>query len=532
MKTMKKTKKIDLTKYSRAELEEQLIKLSTQVEELSERIAWYEEQFRLGREKRFGPSSEKTDFNQLSFFNEVEVEAVPFYVEPKIEEVIENFPKKKKKGHKAKIIKDLPVEVIEYKLDPETSCPACGEQLHEMSKEIRKELKVIPAQVVVTEHVRYVYSCRNCQKNDTTTPVITAPMPVPVIKNSLASPSLIAYIMARKYVEAVPLYRQEQQIHRDGIQLSRQTMANWMIKSAEAWLKPLYDRMHEHLVKKEVLHADETVVEVLCEPGRPATSDSYMWMYRTSGDSVPIVLYDYREGRSGKYPKEFLEGFKGYLHTDGYAGYHKVPDITLVGCWAHARRKYDEAITSLPKNSNGMAAQASKEGLMYCNKLFDIERKMDEEGLTYDERKERRLQESKPILEAYFSWLETQSQLALPQGYLGKAITYSRNQKDKLMNFLDDGRLELSNNRGERAIKPFVIGRKNWLFSNTPRGATSSAIIYSIIETAKENGLIPFYYLTYLLEKLPNINLNDPEQLDKLLPYSTEIPVHCKSQKK
>lgn len=532
MKKAKETKKIDLTTYSRAELEEQVMKLSTQVEELSTRIAWYEEQFRLNREKRFGPSSEKTDFNQLSFFNEVEVEAVPFYVEPKIEEVIEKFKKKKKTGHKARIIKDLPIEVIEYKLSDESSCPSCCEQLHEMSKEIRKELKVIPAQIIVTEHVRYVYSCRNCQKNDTKTPVITAPMPVPVIKNSLASPSLVAYIMARKYVEAVPLYRQEQQIHHYGIELSRQTMANWMMQSAEAWLGHLYKRMHEHLVTKEVLHADETVLEVLCEPGRPATTDSYMWMYRTSGDSVPIVLYDYREGRSGAYPKEFLKGFNGYLHTDGYAGYNKVADVTLIGCWAHARRKYDEAIASLPKNSDGAAAQASKDGLLYCNMLFDLERKMDEEGLTYDQRKERRLQVSKPILEAYFTWVETQSQSALPQGYLGKALTYSRNQKDKLMNVLLDGRLELSNNRGERAMKPFVIGRKNWLFSNTPRGAKSSAIIYSIIETAKENGLIPFNYLTYLLERLPNINLKHPEQLDKLLPYSSEIPTHCKSQKK
>lgn len=518
----------DLTKYSRAELEDQYVKLSTQVEELSSKLAWYKEQYRLSREKRFGASSEKTDFDQLSLFNEAEAEAVPLFVEPKPEEV---FGKgKKKKGHKAQITKNLPVEVVEYRLSPEEQvCPECGESLHEMSKEIHKEFKVIPAQLIVTEKVQYIYACRNCEKHNTETPIIPAPMPTPVLRNSLASPSLVSYIMTRKYMEAIPLYRQEQQFKHFGLDISRQTMANWVIRTASDWLKPLYQRMHEHLVEKDILHADETTLEVLCEPGRPATSSSYMWMYRTSGDSVPIILYDYREGRSGDYPKEFLNGFRGFLHVDAYAGYHKVPDVTLVGCMAHARRKYDEALKALP-DSQSITAVSSREGLEYCNQLFEIEKQL--KGLPYEERYKERLARSKPVLDAYFAWVEVQSKRALPQSYFGKAITYSQRQRSKLENFLLDGRLELSNNRGERSIKPFIIGRKNWLFSNTPRGATASAIIYSIIETSKENNLNPFNYLTYLFERLPNMDLTDQDELDKLLPYSTELPDNCRSLKK
>jgi len=527
MKKAVQTTVIDLTQYTRAELEEQYVKLSTEMQNLSSKLAWYQEQYELSRKQRFGASSEKTHPDQISLFNEAEAETVPIHTEPKIDDVIRNG--KKQKGHKERITKKLPTEVVEYRLSPEEQvCPECSESLHEMSKEIHIEITIIPAQVIKTERVRYVYSCRNCEKNNTTTPVITAPMPNPVLKNSLASPSLVAHIMTRKYMEAIPLYRQEQQFHHDGLEINRQTMANWMIRAATDWLRPLYRRMHEHLLNKEVLHADETTLEVLCEPGRPATTSSYMWMYRTSGDSVPIILYDYREGRSGDYPKEFLKGFRGFLHVDGYAGYHKVPDVTLVGCWAHARRKYDEALKALP-NPQGIMAVSSKEGLEYCNQLFEIERQVKD--LSFEERHEQRLARSKPVLDAYFAWVDVQEGQALPQSYFGKAITYSKNQQSQSENFLLDGRLELSNNRGERSIKPFIIGRKNWLFSNTPRGATASAIIYSIIETSKENNLNPFNYLTYLFERLPNIDLSNHAELDRLLPYSGDLPDRCRSLK-
>jgi len=471
----------------------------------------------------------------MSFFNEAESESSAFVIaEPALDEV-KAVRKSKQKGHKDKITKPLPTETVEYRLSAEDmACPQCGEMLHEMKKEIRKELKVIPAQVMVTEHVRYVYACRNCEKNEITTPIISAPVPNPAIKNSLASPSMLAHIMTRKYVEAIPLYRQEQQFKRFGINLSRQTLANWVIKASSSWLVPLYEAVHKELLTKEILHADETVLEVLCEPGREASTQSYMWLYRTGREDTPIVLYEYTQGRSGDYAKKFLKGFSGYIHTDGYAGYHKLVDnpdqeagsITLVGCWAHARRKYDEALKALGAKESP-AAVTIRQGLEYCNKLFKIEEEIRD--IAPEDRIKRRLEKAKPLLAEYFAWAEKHEPIVLPKSKLGEAIGYSLKQRKYLESFLLDGRLEISNNRAERSIKPFVIGRKNWLFSNTPKGADASAVIYSLIETAKENDLNPFPYLQYLFEQLPNVNIQEPEILKKYLPWSKELPSICRN---
>ena len=471
----------------------------------------------------------------MSFFNEAESESSAFVIsEPDLTEV-KIVRKGKQKGHKDKITKSLPTETIEYRLSAEDmACPQCGEILHEMKKEIRKELKVIPAQVMVTEHVHYVYACRNCEKNEITTPIIYAPIPSPAIKNSLASPSMLAHIMTRKYVEAIPLYRQEQQFKRFGINLSRQTLANWVIKASSSWLTPLYEAMHRELLTKDILHADETVLEVLCEPGREASAQSYMWLYRTGREDTPIVLYEYTQGRSGDYAKKFLKGFKGYIHTDGYAGYHKLVDnsnqeagsITLVGCWAHARRKYDEALKALGAKESP-AAGTIHQGLEYCNKLFKLEEEVRD--ISPEERIKRRLEKAKPLLEEYFAWTQKHEPIVLPKSKLGEAIGYSLKQRKYLESFLLNGRLEISNNRAERSIKPFVIGRKNWLFSNTPKGADASAVIYSLIETAKENDLNPFPYLQYLFEQLPNVDIQDPEVLKKYLPWSKELPSICRN---
>ena len=209
-----------------------------------------------------------------------------------------------------------------------------------MGRETRRELKLIPAQAVIVEHVQYVYSCRECEKNACGVPIVKAPMDEPVIKGSFASPEAVAHIMTQKYVSGVPLYRQEQEFERNGIGLSRQTMSNWIVKCSQDWLEPIYDALHEMLCKQKILHADETTLQVLHEPGKAAQTDSFMWLYRTSGDAeMPVVLYDYQPDRKAKRPAEFLKGFKGYLHTDGYSGYHGLPDeVIIVGCWAHARR--------------------------------------------------------------------------------------------------------------------------------------------------------------------------------------------------
>ncbi|ULO10088.1 IS66 family transposase [Paenibacillus sp. 19GGS1-52] len=503
-----------------------IAKLEQQNAELTAKLKWYEEQFRLAQQKRFGASSERTNPDQmeLDLFNEAEVLATPELQEPDVETI--TYSRKKSASRETKL-EQLPIETVVYELPAlEQIRTCCGGELHEMSTETRNEIAIIPAQVKVIRNVRKVYACRHCEREDIRTPIVTAPMPKPVYPGSLASPSIMAHVMSQKYVDSQPLYRQEQQFVRMGLTLSRQTLANWMIYGAEHWLTLLTQQMKTHLLKQDVLHADETTLQVLREPGKSAESQSYLWLYRTGRMGPPIVLYDYRPTRGGENPRDYLNGFSGYLHVDGYAGYHKVKGVTLVGCWAHARRKFDEALKALPPSSD-KAETASKQGLQFCNELFAIERELKDAAP--EERYNIRMERSRPILDAYLAWLKQQRSRTLPKSLLGQAIAYSMNQWEKLTAFLKDGRLELDNNRSERSIKPFVIGRKNWLFANTPRGAKASAVIYSVIETAKENGLNPFQYLKYLFEQLPQLSdLNDLEVLDSLLPWSSTLPTACR----
>ena len=498
-------------------------------EELKAKTNYYEEQFRLSQAKRFGSSSEKTNPDQLSFFNEAEKESRENTEELALEEI--TYKRKSGRNKKKKSFDDLPVETIEYRLDEsEMLCPECNHPLHEMSKEVRKELVIIPVQVKVVEHVRYIYSCRYCEKENIKTPVITAKMPNPVLPGSFVSPSLLAFIMDKKYSQAMPLYRQEKQFINFGIDISRQNMANWVLHGSNTWLKILYDRMHTFLLKESVINADETPMQVLDEPGKAAKSKSYMWLYATGINSdKQIFLYEYQPSRASKHPKHFLKGFSGYLQTDAYPGYNKVENVTLVGCFAHARRYFTDTLKALPKESVVSKTTASI-GLGYCNKLFEIERNL--KNSDPNERYEKRLKQSKPVLDDYFAWLNQSKKQVLPKSSLGKALAYSINHWDKLSAFMEDGNIEISNNRAERAIKPFVIGRRNWMFSKSPKGATASAMAYSIIETAKANDLNPFFYLKYLFEKLPNIDSENLEELDELMPWSKALPEECKLPKK
>jgi transposase len=532
MKTLDNTsnkidrKQLNIEKNSELSLEDLCQLQAQEIEELSAKLNWYEEQFKLNQQKRFGASSEKTDPDQLSIFNEAEKEFRPEKEEPTVEEI--TYKRKRRKGLNKKSFEDLPVERIEYTLpEEEKNCPSCNNHLHEMSKEIRRELKVIPAQVKIVEHVKNIYACRDCEKEDITTPIITAKMPNPVLAGSFVSPSLMAHIMHRKYSEAIPLYRQEKGFQNFGIELSRQNLANWIIHGANTWLKPLYDRMHDALLEESVLHADETTMQVLDEVGKKPTSKSYMWLYATGMYSNPIFLYEYQPSRANKHPKNFLKGFKGFLQTDGYAGYNAVEDVTLVGCFAHARREFTDTLKALPKDALTSTTNAEK-GLEFCNKLFKLEKEYTKEELTPEERYKKRLEKTGPLLQDFLAWLKSKEKQVLPKTRLGKSIKYCLNQWNKLTAFMLDGRLEISNNRAERAIKPFVIGRKNFLFSKSPRGATASAIVYSVVETAKANNLNTFYYLTYLFEKLPNIDLDNMDELEQLLPWSDSIPESCR----
>jgi hypothetical protein len=311
---------------------------------------------------------------------------------------------------------------------------------------------------------------------------------------------------------------------RAGILLSRQTMSNWLIRATEDWLEPIYDALREILCARDVLHADETTLQVLRESGKSAQSKSYVWLYRTGSDAAhPIVLYEYQPDRRAKRPMDFLKDFKDYLHTDGYDGYHCLPDdVIIVGCWAHARRKLDEVLKALPqKDREGTDVLRAKR---YCDSLFDLER--DFAKLAPDERYLKRQELSKPLLDAFFAWAGSLN--ALPKTGMGMAIHYLFSQREYLEQYLLDGRLEISNNRAERSIKPFVIGRKNFLFANTPRGAKASAIMFSLIETAKENGLNPFAYLTYVFQNAPNWDIrNNLNMLELLLPSSVAQRFHA-----
>lgn len=506
--------------------------LQAKNDQLENQMNWLMEQVRLHRQARFGASSEKdmlTEEEQLSlFFNEAESTQAQELPEPELSDVKK---RRKKAGSKGESIKNLPVKQVEYTLTAEEQdCPACGEKLHVMKKEVRNEIIVVPAQFTVKRHVRYVYACRNCDKHGTEGTILRAEAPSGLFANSLASPSLVAHILAQKYVYAMPLYRQEQQYARLGMTLSRQTMSNWVVNAAEQYLSQIYDRMKVHLMKESLIHADETELEVLKEPGREATSKSYMWLYRSGARAIPCILYEYTPGRSGDYPKEFLKQFSGYLQTDGYAGYHKVTDdvqreagtVIGVGCFAHARRKYTDA----KKAAGTSPAPNITRGIAFCDALFAVEKEC--KGYEAEKRKEYRINKAEPTLSAYFEWVKTTAPNALPKSKLSDALTYSENQKEQLCRYLEDGRLELSNNIAERSIKPFVIGRKNWLFSNTPKGAQASAVVYSVAETAKENGLEPFAYFCHVLTELSQKKQCDTAFLDTLLPWSDAIPDHCR----
>lgn len=370
-------------------LEKENLKLKARVQELELLNKWYTEQLKLLRQKQFGTSSEKNkrdEQEQINLFNEAEADRQAIVVEPDME----NISYSRKKGRRGENIKNLPVEVIEYTLpEGERACPACAQELHTMSKEIRKELTIVPAKVKVIEHVSYVYSCRNCEKNNTETPVITAKTPKSLLPKSMVSAELLAYIMSQKFVNAMPLYSQEQDFKRLGVKISRQNLSNWVIKGSTL-LEPILNALKKDLITRPLLHADETTLEVLCEPGRPAQTNSYMWLYRTSGDTAcPIVLYDYQEGRSGQFAKDYLSGFSGYLHTDGWKGYQKLEEVyvTLCGCWSHARRKFYEA--SVAATTKKMDSKEAI-GLAYCDQLFSLEKKAVEQNMTPKERHEFR----------------------------------------------------------------------------------------------------------------------------------------------
>jgi len=491
-------------------------------DELRLQNQWLLEQLGLAKKRQFGSSSERIQeelMDQLSlFFNEAEAYAYGTKAATAEQVAVKAHERKRKSGSVTDIVPEgTPTEVVEHRLsEEERRCASCGAIMEEIGKEVHRSLQMEPAKFWVREDVYYTYACKKCEQETGEANILNTPKEPVLCPGSFASAEAVAYIMTQKFVMYSPLYRLEQEFNREGLKLSRQTMANWMLNTSDTWLRPIYNVLHRKLCQEPVLHGDETTLQVLREPGKAATSKSYMWLYRTGGCAEhPIVLYEYQPSRKASYAEAFLKGFSGWFHADGYQGYHKLPEnIRVVGCWAHARRKFDEALQVLPKEDRKGSMAAV--GECYCTKLFQLEESFAD--LTPEERCTKRLELAKPVLDALLAWANATISKTAPKSALGKALHYLLEQWPYLIRYLEDGRLEPSNNRAERSIKPFVMGRKNWLFANTPAGAQSSAVTYSLIETAKETGLDPYRYLLWVLQQAPALSRSNEDWAQRLIP--------------
>ncbi|MCL2046741.1 MAG: IS66 family transposase [Oscillospiraceae bacterium] len=512
-------------------IEIRLFELEVKLENSQAQVGRLTEMLLLAQKARFGQSGEKSryiledGYEQETLFNEAEVFAVDEDSSDTPQSVVVEKHLRKPKRTKEELAKDLPVEEVVIDLpEEERVCGICECGLHPIGREfVRSELSVVPAQVYVTETYRVNYSCARCMEESDEANIVKPDVPVPVVKRGLASPSSAAYAMYQKYANSVPLYRQEKDWANFGVTLSRSTLANWIIYTSTNWLQPLWLELKSLLLESPIIMADETVVQILKEPGKSPQSESRMWVYCTGNVArpPPIVLYEYQPSRSGEHPKEFLKiNHAFYLHTDAYAGYNTVENAVHCGCFAHLRRRFNEA---MPKKAD--ESTPARIGFEYCQKLFALERKFEE--LSPEERLEKRLELSKPVLDDFYAWIVTVNPLAGSKLY--HAIAYAVNQREPLSAFLLDGRIEISTNRIENHIRPFTIGRKNWLFADTVAGAKASAVAYSIIQSAKANGLNPYRYLLHLFTELPTVLTKDPDaDLTRFFPWSNEVQETCR----
>lgn len=517
------------------QLQDQNDKLSGEVQELNKKMEVLIEQITLANKNRFGRSSEKTmDTSQICFmevdgtivfFNEAEAISDLDAEEP---DTLENKPARKPKtvGKKEADIKDLPVNIINHYLTDEELVAEFGENgWKQLPDAISKHYRFIPAKVEIDEHHVGVYASKTDDR------IIKADYPKALLHGSLVSPTIAAAIMNGKYVNAVPLYRLEQEFSRYGLAITRQNMANWMIRLGESYLAVLYDYLHKKLYDYHVIQADETPV-LVNHDGRSAGSKSYMWVYRSGHlyTDKQIVLYDYHKTRNSSHPREFLSNYSGICVTDGYQVYHTIEkeceDLQIAGCWVHARRKFDEALTVIPK-----AHRNKSDAFLVIKQIQAIYR---EEGklneLSSEERLTQRQLVIKPLVDALFAYLKKMEPTVPASGQLRKAYTYILNQEKYLRVFLEDGEVPIDNNASERAIRGFCIGKKNWQMIDTINGA-HSAIIYSIAETAKANSLKPYDYFVYLLEEIPkHMDQKDRTFLEDLLPWSEKLPEEIRKQ--
>jgi len=470
-------------------------------------ISLLKEEISLLKHRLFGRKSEKLPVGsgQLLLFNEAEAG------EPEEQgataETIEVPAHERRRGCRKPLPDNLPrVEAVHDLTDEQKQC-ACGEQKSRIGEEVSEQLDIIPPKIQVIQHIRPKYVCKKCEGVAADEAAVSiAPMPEQMIPKSIATPGLLAWSLTGKFVDALPFYRIEHILKRYGVEVSRQTLCCWAIKVAER-CRPLLELMQEDILSGFQIQADETPLQVLQEEGRDPTTRSYMWLFRGGTAQKPGIIYQYHETRSGQVAQEFLKGYKGYVQTDGYLGYDflgQMAEITHLGCWAHVRRKFVEMVNAAGKDKDGKKKTGSGDvALDYIGKLYLLEKECAQQKLTPEQIARERQSRAGPILDQFKAWLEKRSPQVPPGSTLGKAISYTLGQWERLVVYLKDGRLRPDNNLAENAIRPFVLGRKNWLFAATPDGAHASAALYSIIETAKANGLEPYWYLRYLFERLP-----------------------------
>ncbi len=499
-------------------LQDQARHYEAQLAERDKTIERLREQVNVLLARRFGASSEKVADAQLGLFNEAELEAAA-EGEPEAEgETTEVAPHQRAKPRRTPLPDHLPRINIEHPLPAsERLCPRHGVALERFGEVTSEQLDIVPAKVRVLRHIRGKYRCPCCSGH-----LRTAPLPPQPVPKSNASPGLLAYIATAKFVDGLPLYHQELQLARIGFELSRTTLAVWMIRVGRL-VQPLINLLRDELLARAYVLMDETTVQVLKEAGKAAESKSYLWAQMNAEGGPPIVLFEYDPTRSSAVPKRLLEGFVGTLHTDGYAGYDAVvaaQGLTRLYCWTHARRRFVEVLKSLKLNPKKLPAKPPPKArralraIGFIKTLYAIEGRIADKPP--DERRRVRQAESLPVLAQFRAWLDATRTKILPSGKLGQALAYLDAHWAGLVRYCEDGRYGMDTNPVENAIRPFCVGRRRWLFSDTVAGAKSSANLYSLVETAKANGLDPYAYLRHVFTELPKAS--SVEDIERLLP--------------
>ena len=497
-------------------------------------IADLQAQLEYLKQKLFGSTSEAHKVQvdgQISLFDDIDtIEEPVTVIEPEVIEVIKHKNERKPKATYAEMFANLPVhkEYVDTLTPEQKICSLCGTEMVPIGHElIRTELRYTAPKLERIDYYATTYECPKCKETEEPQFIKDEGKPA-LIPGGYASEEIVAYVLYAKYILGLPLYRLEKDFEHLGAAISRTTMANWIITCAQVYLNPLTEYLHRCLLKRRYLMADETPIQVLKEPDRRPQSKSYVWLMRTGEDGEsPIIVYNYTPTRAGYNAAQFLKGADPgyYLMVDGYQGYNKVPDANRCCCYTHIRRYFVRAI---PKGHEKDFTNLAVQGVMYCDKLFDYERTYREKGLSFKQIYNRRLKDEKPVVEAFLAWLDRIN--PGDNDGLRKAIKYTQNCRPYMMNYLQDGHCSLSNNASENSIRPLVIGRKNFLFSDTQDGANASMMVYSLVETAKANGLDPYKYISYILNKRPSKEMSD-EELEQFMPWSDVTIQEMKKQK-